>query len=67
MISPIVGIIGSIQALEAIKLITETGETLTGRLLVIDGLSMEFNTLKLKKSTLPNVWESSLNSIYISM
>jgi adenylyltransferase/sulfurtransferase len=50
VISPIVGIIGSIQALEAIKLITEIGETLTGRLLVIDGLTMEFNTLKLKKN-----------------
>ncbi len=50
VISPIVGIIGSIQALEAIKLITEIGETLTGRLLVIDGLSMEFNTLKLRRN-----------------
>jgi adenylyltransferase/sulfurtransferase len=50
VISPIVGIVGSIQALEAIKLIVETGETLTGRLLVIDGLTMEFNTLKLKRN-----------------
>ncbi len=50
VISPIVGIVGSIQALEAIKLIAEIGETLTGRLLVIDGLAMEFNTLKLKKN-----------------
>ncbi len=50
VISPIVGIVGSVQALEAIKLITEIGETLTGRLLVIDGLNMEFNTLKLRKN-----------------
>lgn len=50
VISPIVGIVGSIQALEAIKLICEIGETLTGRLLVIDGLTMEFNTLKLRKN-----------------
>ncbi len=50
VISPIVGIVGSIQALEAIKLIAKIGETLTGRLLVIDGLAMEFNTLKLKKN-----------------
>ncbi len=50
VISPIVGIVGSIQALEAIKLITKIGETLTGRLLVIDGLNMEFNTLKLRKN-----------------
>ena len=50
VISPIVGIVGSIQALEAIKLIAEIGETLTGRLLAIDGLTMEFNTLKLRKN-----------------
>lgn len=50
VISPIVGIIGSIQALEAIKLITEIGKTLIGRLLVIDGLTMEFNTLKLRRN-----------------
>jgi adenylyltransferase/sulfurtransferase len=50
VISPIVGIVGSIQALETIKLICGIGETLTGRLLVIDGLTMEFNTLKLRKN-----------------
>ena len=51
VISPIVGIVGSIQALEAIKLIAEIGETLTSRLLVIDGLNMEFNTLKLRRNS----------------
>jgi adenylyltransferase/sulfurtransferase len=51
VISPIVGIVGSIQALEAIKLITEIGESLMGKLLVIDGLTMEFNTLKLRKNS----------------
>jgi thiazole biosynthesis adenylyltransferase ThiF len=50
VISPIVGIVGSIQALEAIKLICGIGEILMGRLLVIDGLTMEFNTLKLRKN-----------------
>ncbi len=50
VISPIVGIVGSIQALEAIKLICGIGKNLIGRLLVIDGLTMEFNTLKLRKN-----------------
>lgn len=50
VIAPITGIIGSIQALEAMKLIIGIGETLTGRLLLVDGLSMEFNTMKLKKN-----------------
>ena len=50
VISPITGIVGSIQALEAIKLLTGVGECLMGRLLIIDGLTMEFNTLKLRKN-----------------
>jgi sulfur-carrier protein adenylyltransferase/sulfurtransferase len=44
------GVIGSLQALEAIKLITGTGETLLGRLLLFDGLSMKFRELRLKKN-----------------
>jgi bacteriocin biosynthesis cyclodehydratase domain-containing protein len=50
VIAPITGIVGSIQALEAMKLIVGVGETLTGRLLVIDGLTMEFTTLKLRQN-----------------
>lgn len=50
VIAPITGIIGCIQALEAMKLIIETGETLTGRLLLLDGLTMEWNTMKLRKN-----------------
>ena len=50
VIAPITGIIGSVQALEAMKLIMAIGETLTGRLLLLDGLTMEWNTMKLKKN-----------------
>ena len=50
VIAPITGIVGSIQAMEAIKLIIDKGHTLTGRLLLIDGLTMEFNTMKLRKN-----------------
>lgn len=50
VIAPITGIIGCIQALEAIKLITGAGETLTGRLLLLDGLTMEWNSMKLRKN-----------------
>lgn len=49
VLSPIVGIIGSLQALEAIKLIAAVGETLAGRLLVFDGFTHEWRTLILKK------------------
>jgi molybdopterin/thiamine biosynthesis adenylyltransferase len=43
------GIIGCIQAMEAIKLIVGIGELLTGRLIIFDGLSMKFNEYKTKK------------------
>lgn len=43
------GIIGTMQALEAMKLILGIGEPLIGRMLIFDGLSMEFRELKLRK------------------
>jgi molybdopterin-synthase adenylyltransferase len=50
VIAPITGIVGSIQALEAMKLIMNIGEALTGRLLLLDGLTMEWNSMKLRKN-----------------
>ncbi len=44
------GIIGTIQALEAIKLILGVGEPLIGRLLLFDALKMKFRELKLRKN-----------------
>lgn len=49
VLSPLVGIIGSIQATEAIKVLLGLPNTLTGRLLILDAASMEFRALKLKK------------------
>jgi sulfur-carrier protein adenylyltransferase/sulfurtransferase len=43
------GIIGSIQAMEAIKFITGIGETLSGRLLVVDAATMSFRSLNIKR------------------
>ena len=51
VIAPITGIVGSIQALEAMKLIINAGKTLTGRLLLIDGLTMETRTMRFKKNS----------------
>ena len=42
------GIIGSIQAVEAIKLVVGVGEPLVGKLLLFDALGMDFTTVKLK-------------------
>ncbi|MEO8909595.1 MAG: molybdopterin-synthase adenylyltransferase MoeB [Gemmatimonadaceae bacterium] len=43
------GLVGTIQATEAIKLILGLGETLVGRLLTIDAMTMSFRTLSIKK------------------
>jgi molybdopterin/thiamine biosynthesis adenylyltransferase len=47
--SPLVGIIGTTQAAEAMKLLTGIGQSLQGRLLLLDALHMEWRSLKLAK------------------
>ncbi len=49
IIAPLTGIIGSIQALEAIKLLLGIGHPLTGHLLLLDGMTMEWNRLVLPR------------------
>jgi adenylyltransferase/sulfurtransferase len=44
------GLLGVIQATEAIKLILGKGESLAGRLLLVDALNMRFRELKLRKN-----------------
>lgn len=44
------GLVGSIQAIETIKLILGVGEPMSGRLLIIDALSMEFRQVKLRRN-----------------
>ncbi len=47
--APLTGIVGSIQAAEALKLIAGAGETLSGRLLLLDALAMQVRTIKLQE------------------
>ena len=47
VLAPIVGIVGTIQALEAIKVRLKIGTNLCGRLLMIDGLNMTIREIKL--------------------
>ena len=49
VIAPLLGIIGSIQANETLKLIMGIGETLQGKLLLLDSLYMDMNQAILKK------------------
>lgn len=46
---PLVGLVGSLQALEALKLLARFGEPLVGRLLLIDALSSRFRELRVKR------------------
>lgn len=50
ILGPVVGLIGCLQALETIKVLCDIGEDLTGRLVLFDGLGLEFNEIALKKS-----------------
>lgn len=49
VLSPVVGIIGCIQAVEALKIISNMGDTLHGRLLILDAMTIEWRTLILPK------------------
>ncbi|BBB69452.1 molybdopterin biosynthesis protein MoeB [Undibacterium sp. YM2] len=49
--SPLVGIIGSMQAAEALKVIMGIGQALSGRLLLLDALRMEWNSIGISKNS----------------
>ena len=51
MFAPLVGIIGSMQAAETLKLLMGIGRDLTGRLLLLDALTMEWRSVRLKKDS----------------
>jgi molybdopterin/thiamine biosynthesis adenylyltransferase len=50
VIAPLVGIIGSVQALEAVKLLAGVGESLTGRVMLLDGKTMQWQTFSLPRN-----------------
>lgn len=47
--APLVGIIGSMQAAEALKLLSGAGESVVGRLLMLDGRSMHWDDIRLPR------------------
>jgi len=49
VLAPLVGIIGAIQATEALKIILDLGETLCGRLILFNAAQMSWREVKLKK------------------
>ena len=51
VMAPLVGIIGAVQAMEAIKLLTGIGESLTGRLLLLDASTMQWREMRLPRDS----------------
>ncbi len=49
--APLVGVLGSLQAAEALKLLTGVGTPLTGRLLMLDGRRMEWTEMRAPRQT----------------
>jgi adenylyltransferase/sulfurtransferase len=47
--APLTGIIGTVQAAEALKLLIDCGQSLAGRLLLLDGLGMEWRQIKVPR------------------
>lgn len=50
VLGALTGLVGSIQAIEAAKLLLGVGESLSSRLLLIDALTMEFRTVKIRRN-----------------
>ena len=48
--APLVGVVGAMQAAEALKLLAGVGTSLAGRLLMLDGRTMEWSTLRLQRA-----------------
>lgn len=49
VMAPLVGVIGSLQAMEAIRLLTHYGDSIAGKLLLYDAMTLQFRSLKLAK------------------
>ncbi|MBV8664892.1 MAG: ThiF family adenylyltransferase, partial [Burkholderiaceae bacterium] len=47
--APLVGIIGAMQAAEALKILAQVGESLAGRLLLLDARSMDWTSIKIAR------------------
>ncbi len=49
IMSPVVGIVGAVQAMEAIKVVANMGQPLSGKVLMLDAMSMSWREMKLGK------------------
>ena len=62
VLSPLLGMMGSIQAIETLKLLANTGTSLNGRLLLVDAQSMQIREMTLKQDPACPVCHDNENS-----
>lgn len=62
VLSPLVGVVGAMQALEAVKVLAKVGQPLVGKLLLFDALYSEWRTLSLPKDPSCSVCSASASS-----
>jgi molybdopterin/thiamine biosynthesis adenylyltransferase len=60
--APLVGVIGTLQVAEALKLICGIGQALTGRLLMLDGRNMAFTEVRIQRHSDCPVCGSSISA-----
>ena len=51
VLAPLVGVIGSLQAAEALKLLTGLGQSLAGRLQMLDGRDLSWTEMRLQRQS----------------
>ena len=51
ILAPVAGVMGSLQALQAIKVVLNLGEQLVGKLMMIDALDLTFRSVKINKDS----------------
>jgi adenylyltransferase/sulfurtransferase len=59
VLAPVAGLVGTIQALQAIKVILQLGDQLSGSLLLVDALDLSFRKVKISKDLKCPVCNSS--------
>jgi len=62
VLAPLVGVVGSVQAIEAIKLLVGSGQTLAGRLLMLDAREMRWDCVNLQRQAACPVCGSGVDS-----
>lgn len=62
ILAPVAGFMGTLQALQALKVVLDLGEQLSGKLMIIDALKLDFRTVKISKDAHCPICQTSSKS-----